>query len=297
MASGYTTTTALAELIPEITLQVDYIYQNASLGRSLVTFKDITSQPGTTVEFPRFTEVAASTGVAETGTPTSHAMDLSMPTLTIARRSVYVGPGDLATKGATGNTAAEIGVAMGMAQVKAIDALIFSVVTATTDWSTGTGATNAAMGLGYIQDGLLLLEKNEVDDMIVGVLHPHQWDPIRALFTPVFGATNAYQAGAAQLPSGVSDEMIRTGKGNFYGIDWFVTNRIGSGTVNATANCYNGLLFAKRGIGYGFSWLNESGIEAERDAANALTKLVLNWADSAGVIYDSAVCKLYSTSS
>lgn len=296
MAAGYTTTTALAELIPEITLNVDYIYQNSSLGRSLVTMNDVSGRPGTTVEFPRYTEVAASTGVAETGTPTSHAMDITMPTLTIARRSVYVAPGDLASKAATGNTAAEIGKAMGMAMVKAIDAAIFGVVTATTNWTTGTGATNAAMGLGYIQDGILLLEKNEVDDQMVGVLHPHQWDAIRSLFSPVFGATNAYQSGGVQIANTVSDEILRSGRGNFYGVDWYVSNRIGSGTVTATANVYNGLLFTKRGIGYAFSWLNESGIEAERDAVNALTKLVLNWADSAGVIYDSAVCKLYSTS-
>jgi len=294
--AGYTAATNIAELIPEITLEVDYIYQNKSLGRMLATVAEVSAKPGITVEVPRFTEVTASTGVGETGAPASHQMDLSMPTLTIARRSVYVGLGDLAKKGATGDVASQIGVAMGMSMVKAIDASIFGIVTATTDWTTATGATDAAMSLGYIQDGILLLEKNEVDDQLFGVLHPHQWDPIRALFSPVFGATNAYQAGGIQISNVVSDEILKQGKGNFYGVDWFVNNRIGSGTVASTGDCYNGLLFSKRGIGYAFSWLNESGIEAERSAVYALDHLVLNWADSAGVIYNSAVCKLYSTS-
>ena len=294
MASGYTTTTSLAELIPEITLTVDYIYQHASLGRSLVNVKDITAQPGTTVEFPRFTEVAASTGVGETSAPDSHAMDIVMPTLTIARRSVYVGPGDLASRSATGNTAQEIGVAMGMAMVKAIDARIFSIVTATTNWTTATGATNAAISLSYVQDGLNLLERNEVDGALAGVLHPIQWRSIRSAFSPVVTATDARALGIG-FSNDVSNEIIRQGKGNFYGIDWYVNARIGSGTVNATGNVYNGLLFAKRGIGYAFAWMYQNGIEAQRDPVLALTKLVLNWADSAGVIYDSAVCKLYST--
>jgi hypothetical protein len=180
-----------------------------------------------------------------------------------------------------------------MAQVKAIDASIFGIVTATTNWSTGTGATNAAISLSYVQDGLNLLEKNEVDEKINGVLHPHQWKSIRAAFSPVTTATNST---AITIGNVVSDSMLLNGKGNFYGVDWFVSARIGSGTVNATANVYNGLLFAKTGIGYAFSWLNEQGIELHRDAKNAVNDLILNWADSAGVIYGSNVCKLYSTS-
>lgn len=293
MAAGYTTTSNIAELIPEITLAVDYIYQDKSLGRALAYYNDISNMPGITAEFPRFTEVSGSTGPATGTAPTSHQMDLSMPTLTVALRSVYVPLGDLAKKGASGNVVEQIGNAMGMAMVKMVDARIFGIVTGTTNWATGTGATNAALNLSHIQDGLNLLEKNEVDDRIYGVVHPHQWKSVRAVFSPVTTATNST---AITIGNVVSDAILSSGMGNFYGIDWFKSNRIGSGTVTATGNVYNGLLFASRGIGYAFSWLAENGIEAEREAAGAYTKLVLNWADSAGVTYDSAVCKLYSTS-
>ncbi|KPK95798.1 hypothetical protein AMJ80_03550 [bacterium SM23_31] len=292
--AGYTAVTNVAELVPEITLAVDYIYQDKSLGRALVNYQDITGQPGVTAEFPRFTEVVASTGVSETAAPASHQMDLSMPTLTVARRAVYVGPSDLAVASATGNLATQIGEAMGMAMVKAIDASIFGIVTATTNWTTGTGVTNGDLTLAYIRDGILLLEKNEVDDPLMGVLHPHQWDMIRATFMPVTVATNTT---AITIGNVVSDAMLSSGRGNFLGVNWFISNRIGSGTVSATANCYNGLLFSKRGIGYAFKWMAEQGIEADRAPDLGLTKLVLNWADSSGVVYDSAVCKLYSTSS
>jgi hypothetical protein len=282
MAAGFTGSANVTELIPEITLQVDYIYHNMSLGRSLVNFQDVSGLAGNVVEFPRFTEVSASTGVAETATPTSHQMDLAMPTLTIAKRSVYVPTGDLAMRTA-GNLAQNIGYAIGIAQVKAVDALIFGVLTATTNWTTGTGGTNAALTLTNIQTGLNLLEKNEVDDQIYGVLHPHQWNAVRAFFT----------LGDTLVSNPATDEIIKRGVGNFYGVEWFQSARIGSGTVNATASVYNGLLFSKRGIGYAYAGLK--GLESIR-GVEAVDHLILNWADSAGVVYDSAVCKLYSTS-
>jgi len=290
MATGFTTSTALAELIPEITLEAQYIYQDKAIGRSLVTVQDISAQPGLTVEFPRWTEVSGSTAVSETGTPDSHAMDLSMPTLTVARRSVFVLLGDLSAKGARGNMVAGIGEAMGMAMAKQDDTAIFNVVTATTDWSTAAGSTNTAMSIGYVLDGILLLEKNEVDDQLFCVLHPHQYDPIRDALTPV-----ANDDGISVPQAG---EMVRNAfVSRMFGAEWFKTNRISSGTVDSTNDVYNGLLFAKRGIGYAFSWLNTAGVEFERDAATASTKMIINYADSAGVIYSSAVCKLYSQSS
>jgi len=292
--AGQSLVTNVAELIPEITLAVDLIYQDQSLGRALVTYQDVSGQPGVTVEFPRFTEVVGSTSAAEGTAPASHQMDLSMPTLTIAKRAVYVQLSDLAQKGATGNLAQQIGEAMGLAMVKMIDASIFGIVTATTNWTTGTGATNAALNLSHIQDGLNLLEKNEVTDQVFGVVHPHQWKSVRAVFSPVTTATNTT---AITIGNVVSDAILAAGMGNFYGIDWFKSNRIGSGTVTATASVYNGLLFSRRGIGFAFSYLKEAGIEIDRQAAAAYDDLVMNWADSAGVIYDSAVCKLYSTSS
>ena len=61
-------------------------------------------------------------------------------------------------------------------------------------------------------------------------------------------------------------------------------------------NVYNGLLFARSGVGYAWSWLEEQNIEINRDAPGAQSGLVINYIDSAGVIYASGVCKLYSTS-
>jgi len=292
MASGYSTVTTLTELIPEITLEVAFIYQNKALARSLVTVEEITGRPGVTVEFPRFSEVAGDTAFSnEYDAPTSHAMDSgTMPTLTIVRRSVYVLLTDIAKKGTRGDIVSKIGYAMGMAMVKQDDASIFSVVTGTTNYTTGTGVTNGAFAIGYVLDGILLLEKNEVDDQLYCVLHPHQYDPIRDTLTPV--------ANDDGISIDQATELVRNGfVSRMFGAEWFKSSRIGSGTVTATGNVYNGLLFAKRGIGYAFSWLEVPGIEFERNAEAASTKMIINYADSAGVIYDSAVCKLYSTSS
>jgi hypothetical protein len=287
--AGYTAATNIAELIPEITNEVQYIYQDRAIGPDLVTFQDVSGIPGTVVEFPRFTEVVGSTGVAENTAPTSHQLDLSMPTLTLARRAVYIGLSDLAKKGARGNVVAQIGRAMAEAKAKQDDAAIFGVLTATTNWTTGTGATNAALTITNALDALNLLEKNEVNEEIYCVVHPHQYKSIRSALTPV-----ANDDGVAV---GVASDMARDAMvSRAFGMNWFVTNRIGSGTVTATANVYNGLVFAKSAIGYAHAWGEANGVEAQRAVELAMTKLIINYFDAAGVIYGSGVAKLYSTS-
>lgn len=289
MAAGITASTNVTELIPEITLEAEFIYQDRAIGPQLVSVKDRNGLPGLTVEFPRWTEVSGSTGVAETGTPASHQMDLSMPTLTMARRSVYVIGGDVAVTKSAQNIVTDLGEAMGMARAKQDDAAIFGIVTGTTNWTTATGQTDGALGISYLLDGILLLETNEVDDILFSVLHPKQIDNIRDELTPVASTTiSGVSQANAMLQSAFVPQLL--------GANLFKTNRIGSGTVNATADVYNGLLFSRRGIGYAWSWMLTAGIEVNRDAPGGQSGFVLNYIDTAGVIYDSAICKLYSTS-
>ena len=289
MAAGVTAATNITELIPEITMEAEYIYQDRALGELLARVEDISGRPGITAEFPIFTEVAGSTSPGETGTPTSHQMDLTMPTLTVARRAVNVHLSDLAEISATGDIVAQVGRAMAMAKVKQDDNRIFGVITGTTNWSTGTGATNAALSITHVLAGLNLLKENEVDSDLVCVLHPHQYHNIRTALTPV--------ANDDGISVGVADEMNKEGfVSRMYGLTWFESNRIGSGTVTTTANVYNGLLFARgEAIGYAKK-AKVNGIEPDRVAENALTKLIWNYFDSAGVLRGDALVKLYSTS-
>lgn len=282
--AGFTATADVTELIPEITLGVDYIFQAGSLGRSLVNYKDVSNQPGNVVEFPYYTEVVASTSVAETSTPTSHQMNLTMASLTLAKRSVYVGLGDLAKKSMTDPQS--IGEAMGMAMVKAIDTSIFGVVT-TTNYATSAGSTNANMSITYALNGLNLLEVNEVEFPINCVVAPLQFKTIRSALTPV--------ANDDGVSVGIASQMSQDGVvSKMFGMDWYVSPRVGTRTVDATASVTSGLIFAKKAIGYGFSWLYTAGVESIR-SDEALDKLLLNWADSAGIVNASGVCTLYST--
>lgn len=294
--AGNTLVTNVTELIPEITEAADFIFQDRALGRQLVSVKDISGQPGVTAEFPIFTEVSGSSGVAETGVPTSHQMDVSMATHTVARRSVYVRLGDLAVAGATGDLVGGVGRAMGLAAVKMVDSRIFGVLTGTTNWGTGTGATNGTLTVTHVLDGLLLLEKQEITDIPSCVLHPHQFGKgPRAALSPIAND----DAGSVSAIQELS--KFAQFKGTQYGVNWFVTNRIGSGTVASTGNVYNGLLFVRSGIGYGVKTVVQ-GIELKREADAALTGLVMNWFDTATPIHlegsaYKGVVKLYSTSS
>lgn len=291
MASGFTTSTSVAELVPEITEQVDYIFQNQSLGRALVTVKDVSSIPGKIVEFPEFTEVAASTAANETSTPDSHAMDLSMPYLTIAKRAVLVQLGDLANKSMSAS-AADIGYAMGMAMVKAIDTSIFGVIT-TTNYSTSAGATNAVLSFTHCLNALNKLEINEVDTLINLVVHPLQYATVRANLLPVAASTGTVDI---KIPNPVSDAVALRGVSNAVGMNWYVSARVGTRTVDATASCYSGLVFSPKGIGFAFAWLYTPGIEVIR-GTEAVSNMILNWGDSAGVIKAAGVCTLYSSTS
>jgi hypothetical protein len=202
---------------------------------------------------------------------------------------VYVIAGDVAVSSSPQKIIADIGYEMGRAKAKQDDTAIFGVVTATTNWTTQTGSLTGAMALSWILDGILLLELNEVDDPLTCVLHPKQIDNIRDELTPVASTTIS---GVAQANTMLQSAFIPT----LLGAQLFKSNRIGSGTVGSTADVYNGLLFTKRGIAYAWKWLKVPGVEENRDAPGAQTGLVINYVDSAAVIYDSAVCKLYSTS-
>ena len=289
MAAGFTAATNIAELIPEITLEVQYVYQVASLGRQLVMVEDVDGTPGITVEFPRFTEVVGSTGVAETGTPTSHQIDLTMPTATLERRSIYVPISGLSQKGAGSRIVEQIGKAMALAKAKQDDAAIFGIVTGTTNWTTGTGATNAALSISHALAGLLLLEKNEVNETINCVVHPQQYNGIRTALTPV--------ANDDGISNDVSNEVVRNALASrAFGMNWYVTPRIGTGTVNSTSGVYNGLIFVKSGIGYAHAWSpGSTGVEAQRQAKTDTWDMIINYYDSSIVAHGPGVCKLYST--
>jgi hypothetical protein len=281
--AGFTATADVTELIPEITLGVDYIFQAGSLGRSLVNYRDVSGQPGNVVEFPIYTEVTASTSVAETSTPGSHQMNLTMASLTLAKRSVYVGLGDLAKKSMTDPQS--IGEAMGKAMVKAIDTSIFNVIS-TTDYATSAGSTDQTMTLTYVLNAINLLEVNEVELPVNVVMLPVQYKGIRLGLTPV--ANDDTVTGA--LP----DKMAAQGVvSNHHGANWYVSPRISTRTVDATASCNSALVFSPKAIGYGFSWLYTPGVESIR-SDEALDKLLLNWADSAGIVNASGVCTLYT---
>jgi hypothetical protein len=200
---------------------------------------------------------------------------------------VYVGLGDLTKKSMT-DSPETIGRAMGMSMVKAIDTSIFNVIS-TTNYATSAGSTDQSMSITYALNGLNLLEVNEVEDTIHCVVHPVQYKGIRSALTPVANDDGiAVQSASEVTRGGFAGYML--------GMNWFVTNRVSSRTVDATANCWSGLIFNPRGIGYAFSWLEENGVEMIRSTA-AVSELLLNWADSAGVVYSSGVCTLYSTSS
>lgn len=286
--ANQTLATNIAELIPEITLEVQYINQNVALGRNLVTVQDVDGSIGNTVEFPRFTEVSGSTGPAEGTAPTYHTMDLSMPTATLGKRSVAIQLSGLAYRGAGSQIVSQIGRAMALAKAKQDDKAIFNIVTATTDWATSTGQTNAALTITNALAALLVLQQNEVTEPISFVTNAQGYNGIRTALTPV--ANDDGVSGA----SDVANEVMRNALASrAFGMNWYVTQRISSGTVNATTQVWNSLAFTKSGIGYAHAWSPAMmGVELQRNADTDTWDLIMNYYDSAIVAYASNVCKV-----
>lgn len=288
--ANQTLATNIAELIPEITLEAQYIYQNASLGRMLVHVEDVDGQEGNTVEFPAFTEVAGSISAGEGTAPTFHTMDLTMPTGTLGKRNVAVQVSGLAYRGAGSKIVSQIGKAMAMAKAKQDDVAIFNIVTGTTEWTTSTGATNAALTITSALAGLLLLQNNEVYETINCVTNANGYNGIRTALTPV-----ANDDTAASI--GIVEDITRNGLASrAFGMDWYVTQRISSGTQTATTEVTNSLIFVKSGIGYAHAWSPaNSGVELERSAAADTWDLIMNYYDTSIVANTKGVCKLYHT--
>jgi len=280
---------AITELIPEITLEAQYIYQNAALGRQLVHVEDVDGIEGVTVEFPAFTAVTGSASPAEGTEPTAHTLDLTMPTATIAKRSVFIQLSGLAIKGAGSRITGQIGRAMAMAKAKQDDAQIFGIVTATTNWGTQAGQTNGALTITNALAGLLLIQTNEVYEPINCVVDANGYDGIRLGLTPV--------ANDDGISNPTANEVIANGMASrAFGMNWYVTERISSGTVTATASVTNGLIFVQSGIGYAHAWSPAStGVEMERLASTDTWNLIMNYYDSAIVANTKGVVKLYYT--
>jgi hypothetical protein len=142
------------------------------------------------------------------------------------------------------------------------------------------------MTLTYVLNGINLLEVNEVELPVNVVMLPVQFKGIRLGLTPV--ANDDTVTGALSDVIGSQGVLSRA-----FGANWYASPRVGTRTVDATASCNSGLIFAQKAIGFGFSWLYTAGVESIR-SDEALDKLLLNWADSAGIVNSSGVCTLYT---
>jgi hypothetical protein len=143
------------------------------------------------------------------------------------------------------------------------------------------------MSLTYVLNGINLLEVNEVDLPVNVVLAPVQYKGIRSGMAPVANDDGIAISQASEMGArGIVSSM--------YGANWYVSPRVGTRTVDSTGSCNSGLIFDSKAIGFGFSWLYEAGIEMIR-SDEALSKLLLNWADSAGIVNASGVCTIYTT--
>jgi len=261
------------------------IYQNAAIGRGLVNYQEHPGE-GVIVEFPVFDEVSGSASPGEGTEPTAQTLNVTMPTATMAKRSVFVQLSGLAIKGAGSKIVSQIGATMGMAKAKQDDAQIFSIVTATTDFSSSVGATNTAMSITVALAGLLLIQQAEVAETINCVVDANGYNDIRTGLLPV--------ANDDTITGALTDTVSINGLASrAYGMNWYVTERIGSGTVDATTEVTNGLIFVKSAIGYAHAWSpGNNGLEIDRIASSDVSNLILNYYDSAIVTKPTGIVKV-----
>jgi len=220
MAVTPTTTTTLAELIPEIIAETTIILQaNAGITDTLKV-KNTEGIPGLTADFPTYTQVGSS-DVETPGEATAPTNIIDLETnaheATITEKVIAARVSDLAQENSTDNIIESAATLFSSAILAKLEDDIVNLFSGFSQTVAGAGST---LSEDNIWECIRLIKAaNGNVGNLVGVLSPKQyWGPkgLRKLIVD------------ADADSGnLGEEMKKMGYvSNAFGIDWFVSNEI-----------------------------------------------------------------------
>jgi len=219
MATDYTTTTTLTELIPEIVAETVLILQANAGILNTVTIKNTSGQPGLVCDFPTFTQVTSSdveTPGEKTATTNVIDIETNEHQATITEKVIVARISDL-TKYTTQDIVAAASQLFASALQAKLEDDIVNLFSGFSQTVAGAGTT---LGEAHIWDSIRQIKQaNGNVGNLVGVVSAKQYwgeKGIRKLIVD------------ADADSGnLGEELKRLGfLSNAFGIDWFVSNEI-----------------------------------------------------------------------
>lgn len=220
MATDFTTTTTLEELVPEIVAEVLIVLQTRAGILDTVRIKNTSGQPGLVCDFPTYTEVTSS----EVETPgektaTTNVIDLETNThqATITEKVIVARISDLATKYTTDDLVEAASTLFSSAIMAKLEDDIVNLFSGFDLTGVTAGSTFAET---HIWDAIRQLKAANADvNNLVGVISPKQYYGEKGLRKLI--VTLNLESGA------IGEEMKNRGfVSNACGIDWYVSNEI-----------------------------------------------------------------------
>jgi len=220
MATTYTTTTTLTELVPEIVAEALIILQAEAGIVNTVRIKNTAGQPGLACDFPTYTEVPSS-DVETPGenTATTNVIDLetNAHSATITEKVITARISDLANKYTTDDIVEAASIAFASAMKAKLEDDIVNLYSGfdLTEAGAATTLTEAHIW-GAIRQ---IKDANGNINNLVGVVSPKQYWGEKGLRKLIV---------TANADSGnLGEELKKAGfVSNAFGIDWFVSNEI-----------------------------------------------------------------------
>jgi hypothetical protein len=220
MATTYSTTTTLTELVPEIVAEALIILQAEAGIINTVRIKNTAGQPGLACDFPTYTEVPSS-DVETPGENTANTNVVDLETnahsASITEKVIVARISDLANKYTTDDLVESASMLFASALKAKLEDDIVNLFSGFSQTIAGAGTT---LGEAHIWDAIRQIKQaNGNTNNLVGVVSAKQYwgeKGIRKLIV------------TANADSGnLGEELKRAGfVSNAFGIDWFVSNEI-----------------------------------------------------------------------
>jgi hypothetical protein len=220
MATTYSTTTTLTELVPEIVAEALIILQAEAGIINTVRIKNTAGQPGLACDFPTYTEVPSS-DVETPGENTANTNVVDLETnahsASITEKVIVARISDLANKYTTDDLVESASMLFASALKAKLEDDIVNLFSGFSQTIAGAGTT---LGEAHIWDAIRQIKQaNGNTNNLVGVVSAKPYwgeKGIRKLIV------------TANADSGnLGEELKRAGfVSNAFGIDWFVSNEI-----------------------------------------------------------------------
>jgi N4-gp56 family major capsid protein len=265
------TTTTLADLLPEIIQEAQFVFSERSIMRGLVKNFTLAPGQGKNVNVPIY-PIQTAAGVTEGAEVSNTAVTTSTAQLVVSPVAIRTLLTDLARTSAASNVVADLGRLFGEAMARKIDSDLCALFSGSFTNAVGNASTTASAATIF-QAVAKLKAQGVPTDGLACVVHPAIAYDIKANLTNTF---------ANPAAGDVQNEAMRMGYvGMLAGVPIYETSNIAN---TGTTGDYYGGLFHRDAFGFGMT--QDIQIETQRRASFLGDDIVCSSNYGVGVLYE-----------